>query len=77
MTEVKEHATQERRAIHIAKPVIGDAEKKAVIKPLEDGWLTQGPQVAEFEKVFAKGHDVKHAIATTSCTTGLYLATVA
>ena len=37
------------------------------------GWLTQGPRVAEFEKAFADRHSVKHALATTSCTTGLHL----
>jgi dTDP-4-amino-4,6-dideoxygalactose transaminase len=37
------------------------------------GWLTQGPKVAAFEKAFAERHSVKHALATTSCTTGLHL----
>ncbi|AEP09337.1 perosamine synthetase [Micavibrio aeruginosavorus ARL-13] len=38
------------------------------------GWLTQGPKVAAFEKAFAERHQVKHALAVTSCTTGLHLA---
>jgi dTDP-4-amino-4,6-dideoxygalactose transaminase len=37
------------------------------------GWLTQGPKVAAFEKAFAARHSVKHALATTNCTTGLHL----
>jgi len=37
------------------------------------GWLTQGPKVAQFEQAFAVRHGVKHALATTSCTTGLHL----
>jgi dTDP-4-amino-4,6-dideoxygalactose transaminase len=35
--------------------------------------LTQGPKVAQFERVFAERHRVQHALATTSCTTALHL----
>ena len=45
--------------------------------PIDSGWLTQGPKVAEFEKKFAELHEVEHAFAVTSCTTGLHLALVA
>ena len=41
--------------------------------PLMSGWLTQGPKVAEFERAFAEKHAVPHALAVTSCTTGLHL----
>lgn len=41
------------------------------------GWLTQGPKVAEFQRLFAARHQVPHAIATTSCTTALHLALAA
>src|SRR5690606_27825257 len=37
------------------------------------GWLPQGPKVAAFEKAFAERHQVSHALAVTSCTTGLHL----
>jgi perosamine synthetase len=37
------------------------------------GWLTQGPKVAAFEKLFAERHQVPHALAVSSCTTGLHL----
>jgi len=37
------------------------------------GWLTQGPNVLAFEQAFAERHQVSHALATTSCTTGLHL----
>jgi perosamine synthetase len=63
----------ENRKISISLPSTGDDEWQAVREPLKTGWLTQGPKVAAFEKAFAERHQVKHALATTSCTTGLHL----
>ena len=65
------------RNVPIALPMLGDEERAAVQKPLETGWLTQGPYVAEFEKGFADRHQLPHALATTSCTTATHLALVA
>lgn len=62
------------RRIAIALPSTGEEEWLAVREPLESGWLTQGPKVAEFERDFAALHGVKYALATTSCTTALHLA---
>ncbi len=61
------------RPIHIAQPCTGEEEWLALREPIFSGWLTQGPQVAAFEKAFAARHQVKHALATTSCTTALHL----
>ena len=61
------------RQIQISLPSTGDDEWQATREPLTSGWLTQGPKVAAFEKAFAERHAVKHALATTSCTTGLHL----
>jgi len=63
----------EQRTIQIAQPDTGDEEWQAVREPLMTGWLTQGPKVAEFEKAFARRHDVTSALATSSCTTALHL----
>lgn len=63
--------------IPISKPYFGEEEKKAVLEPLETGWVVQGPKVAEFEKLFASFTGTPHAIAVTSCTTALQLAMVA
>jgi dTDP-4-amino-4,6-dideoxygalactose transaminase len=64
---------REKRNIPIALPCTGEEEWQATRGPLIEGWLTQGPRVAEFEKAFARRHQVKHALAATSCTTALHL----
>jgi dTDP-4-amino-4,6-dideoxygalactose transaminase len=61
------------RKIPISLPCTGDEEWQATRDPILTGWLTQGPKVAEFEKAFARRHGVDHALAVTSCTTGLHL----
>ncbi len=58
--------------IPISKPFFGVEEAKAIVEPLETGWVVQGPKVAEFEKRFAEFAKVEHAIAMTSCTTALH-----
>lgn len=65
------------RKISIAAPSLGEEEWQAMREPLLSGWLTQGPKVGEFEKAFAQRHHVHHALAVTSCTTGLHLALAA
>jgi dTDP-4-amino-4,6-dideoxygalactose transaminase len=62
-----------QRNIQIATPDTGLEEWEAMRESVESGWLTQGPKVAAFERAFAERHGVKHAIATTSCTTALHL----
>jgi len=67
----------ELRRIQIATPSLGEEEWQALREPIENGWLTQGPKVAAFEKAFASRHNVKHAIAVSSATAGLHLALAA
>ena len=57
----------------ISKPLFGDAERLALIEPLETGWVVQGPKVAEFERRFAQYVGGEIALATSSCTTALQL----
>ena len=63
--------------IPIAKPLIGDEEKQAVLQVLESGMLAQGPAVEAFEHAFAELCGVEHAIATSSGTTALHVALLA
>jgi len=63
--------------IPIAKTEFTLAEKNAVVKPLESGWVVQGPYVQEFEEKWSYFTGVKHSIATTSCTTALELSLAA
>lgn len=67
----------EKRVIQISQPVLGDEEWHAMRDPLLSGWVTQGPRVKEFEKLFAERHQVKHALAVSNCTTALHLALLA
>jgi dTDP-4-amino-4,6-dideoxygalactose transaminase len=60
--------------ITIAKPVIGEEEKAAVMSVLNSGMVAQGPKVKELEEQFAKYIGVKHAIAVSSGTAGLHTA---
>ena len=63
--------------INIAKPQMGEEEKKAVMEVLDSGMIAQGPRVKAFEEAFASMCGVKHAVATASGTTALHVALLA
>jgi len=63
--------------IPIAKPWLGDREAAAAARPILSGWVTQGPEVAAFEKEFAARVGARHACAVANCTTALHLALLA
>ena len=69
--------TATKRIIQISLPSMGQEEWEAMKEPLFSGWVTQGPKVKEFERIFAERHCVKHAIAVSNCTTALHLALLA
>ena len=60
--------------LSLAVPDISDAERREVMEALDSGWISVGPKVREFERLFAEYHQVKHAIAMSSCTTALFIA---
>ena len=64
-------------SIPLTTPKFDEAEVNAVAEVLRSGWVTQGPMTKRFETLVASRHQVAHALATTSCTAALHLATMA
>ncbi len=67
-------STSSATRIPIVRPEIGDAEIAAVSRVMRSGWLSQGPEVAAFEREFASAVGAAHAVAVSSCTTALQAA---
>lgn len=64
--------------IRIAQPMIGEAEKKAVLTVLESGRLVAGPVTARLEEEFAaRVSGTRHAVAVANGTAALHLALLA
>jgi dTDP-4-amino-4,6-dideoxygalactose transaminase len=62
--------------IPVMRPWLGEEEAAAAAAAVASGWIAQGPRVAKFEQAFATWIGVEHAVAVSSCTTGLHLAMV-
>jgi perosamine synthetase len=60
--------------IPIAMPVLEKAEAEAAHEAVLSGWVSQGPQVAAFEREFAELVGASCACAVSNCTTALHLA---
>jgi perosamine synthetase len=60
--------------IPLARPVLGEAEERAVLDVLRSGQLSLGPRVPEFERVFAARVGAGWGSAVSSGTAGLHLA---
>lgn len=63
-----------RPLIPVARPLLGEREADAARRAILSGWVTQGPEVAAFEREFAAATGAPHACAVSSCTTALHLA---
>lgn len=64
----------QRTVIPVARPVLEEAEADAARRVILSGWVTQGPEVAAFEREFAALVGAPHACAVSNCTTALHLA---
>ena len=60
--------------IPLARPVLGEAEERAVLEVLRSGQLSLGPRLEQFERAFAERLGVGLACALSSGTAGLHLA---
>jgi perosamine synthetase len=63
--------------VPVARPHLGPEEVSAAGRAILSGWVTQGPEVAAFEREFAAFVDTPHACAVSSGTTALHLALLA
>ncbi|WP_022663043.1 DegT/DnrJ/EryC1/StrS family aminotransferase [Paucidesulfovibrio longus] len=59
--------------IPLIRAVIDDNVKQRVMDVLDSGFLTEGPVTRELEERMAAYVGARHALAATSCTTGLEL----
>ena len=67
-------APADTEPIPLARPVLGEAEERAVVEVLRSGQLSLGPRVPAFEDAFARRLGAAHASAVSSGTAGLHLA---
>ena len=66
-----------RPQLPVAKPVLDEREVEAARRVILSGWVTQGPEVAQFEQEFAAYVGAPYACALSNCTTALHLALMA
>lgn len=65
---------RQRKIIPVTKPWMDEREADAARRPIMAGWVTQGPEVAAFEREFADYVGAPYACAVSNCTTALHLA---
>lgn len=57
----------------VSSAILGDAEKDALNKVIDSGWLSMGARVLEFEAAFARLHGAQDSVAVSNCTAALHL----
>jgi dTDP-4-amino-4,6-dideoxygalactose transaminase len=63
--------------VPVARPCLGQEEVSATERVILSGWVTQGPEVAAFERELAAFVGAPHACAVSSGTAALHLALLA
>jgi dTDP-4-amino-4,6-dideoxygalactose transaminase len=63
--------------MNLTEPSFDESEIASLRECLGSKWVTQGPLTERFERLIADKHEVKHALACTSCTAALHLAALA
>jgi dTDP-4-amino-4,6-dideoxygalactose transaminase len=63
--------------VPVARPLLSAEEVSAATRTILSGWVTQGPEVAAFEREFATFVGSQHACAVSSGTAALHLALLA
>ena len=63
----------DQQKIFLMRPSVGEEELELVTKVIESKWVTDGPNVSEFEQAVAEYVGAKHGISATSATTALEL----
>ena len=59
------------------KPILPQSLDEIFAQTIQNGWLTTGPQVAQFESLLCEYLDANHVVAVNSCTAGLHLSLLA
>src|SRR5207244_9169716 len=69
------HSPIFEKQVPIAKPILPEVEEltEELKQILQTGILSKGPHRRDFEENIAEHLGVKHAVAVSSCTTGLML----
>jgi UDP-4-amino-4,6-dideoxy-N-acetyl-beta-L-altrosamine transaminase len=65
------------KVIPYGRQHITDQDIEAVVESLKSDYLTQGPRIAEFEKLFAQYTGARYAVAVSNGTTALHLGALA
>lgn len=66
-----------RSNLSITEPSFDDSEVELVREVMQSKWVTQGPMTQRFEEMIARSQNTAFAMACTSCTAALHLATMA
>ncbi|HOV60875.1 MAG TPA: aminotransferase class I/II-fold pyridoxal phosphate-dependent enzyme [Candidatus Hydrogenedentes bacterium] len=60
------------RFIPLARPCVGAEEEQAVVEAIRSGWMTSGPHVPAFERLFSETVGARGAVALVSCTAAIH-----